>query len=89
MQNIDIIADSPVNNAKMREPNKDFKTFSSQVDSENIYDAALNGSPRKQNSQSPVTRVSTCPHVSLFYDHLGNKDVRIKFQTSLIKNPKY
>ena len=58
LDKIDIMADSPANHGKTTDVNGAFRTISSQMDSENIYETALNGSPKKQNSQSPSNRES-------------------------------
>ena len=53
----------------MTDVNGAFQTISSQIRSENIYDSALNGSPKKQNSQSPTNRVSDYGKIFGLFDN--------------------
>jgi len=69
LEKSDIVPDSPVNNAKMTDVNGAFQTISSQIQSEYIYDSALNGSPKKQNSQSPTNRVSDYGNIFGLFDN--------------------
>ena len=73
------MVDSPANNAKITDVNGAFQTISSQIESENIYDTSLNGSPKKQNSQSTCNRVSHYGRIFRLFHNYKEDDFFIDF----------